>query len=379
MADTTIDIMTPQVGEGANPDRYGPPLATATTIVDGQLVGVDASGNAVSGSFTATTKIIGVSDKQVSNVSPLPATAKYSTFSSVRTGRFAFVCGTGADAITNTNRKASCYAIDNQTIGLTDGGGTRPYVGIIEDVPTSGPAYGKVVVTVGVANPWTVSDPGAMPATFKARAVALVGDLAAYTGTGTGVLTGAANGVIHAVDGLTLAVGNVIVLPTGTTNLTAADAGPWQVTSIGAAGAKYVLTRPSWWAHGATIAEGQGVDIGGEGATFGLTTWKTNVQTAAKVVDTDDPDMYPTCVTLSLVLVAGTVTTALVPIRSATKSGVAITRTTANTSTATTGGYHVTTITPGAYGTASLIVQAAVAAGTINNADISTLAVTVTN
>ncbi len=68
-----------------------------------------------------------------------------------------------------------------------------------------------------------------------------------------------------------------------------------------------------------------------------------------------------------------------VPVLSA-ESFIGFTRSTANTCTATTGGYVLNgAATPGVLGTASFAVMASVAAGTINNADISTLQALVCN
>ncbi len=109
------------------------------------------------------------------------------------------------------------------------------------------------------------------------------------------------------------------------------------------------------------------------------TTWVVT-NTGTSVVGTTTFTMFPRSVTQSITLVAGTATITNVPVVSATKTGVYGVRTTANTSTATTGGYHpVGAMTPGALGTASIVYDATVAAGTINNADISTLAVTIVN
>ena len=53
------------------------------------------------------------------------------TGTQVRSGVFFYACGTSADAITQANVGAVCYAIDDQTVGLTDGGGTRSPAGIV--------------------------------------------------------------------------------------------------------------------------------------------------------------------------------------------------------------------------------------------------------
>ena len=194
----------------------------------------------------------------------------------------------------------------------------------------------------------------------------------------SGVYTATANGAMAAQDGLTIAVNDLVLLQEGTTNLpSAADAGPYVVTAIGAAGAKVVLTRPSWWAHGATVQPGARIHVAA-GTLWANSEWKV-CAAAALVVGTTAPSLYPRTVSQSLTLVAGTKTISNVPLLSATKSSIAFSRTTPDTCTLTVGGYDPTTLTAGVIGTASIVVQAKVGAGTINNADISVMTITVNN
>ena len=51
----------------------------------------------------------------------------------VRQGNHYWASGTSADAITAANIGAPCYVIDDQTVGLTDNGGTRALAGVIID------------------------------------------------------------------------------------------------------------------------------------------------------------------------------------------------------------------------------------------------------
>lgn len=141
------------------------------------------------------------------------------------------------------------------------------------------------------------------------------------------------------------------------------------------------LTRAEDWITG-QVFEGREVKITA-GTLFARSTWAVDT-VGAIVVDTTSVTLFPDKVTQSVVLVAGTATITNVPIRSTTTTQVLMQRTTANTSTATTGGYCPTTagansLTAGALGTGQVVIQATIAAGTINNADISTLAVTIQN
>lgn len=222
----------------------------------------------------------------------------------------------------------------------------------------------------------------AAPADFTALAVATAA-LAAYTRTG-GSITANAVGQIGAVfDGVTVANGDVILLPEGIA-AAVADAGYWEIENIGTAGAAFSLTRPGWWADGSAIPEKKVVVIK-RGTLFAGTEWRSWVTTNSKLVDTDAPLLFPKRVLQSITLVAGTATLTNVPCRSATLSRVDCnSRQVGNTPTATTGGYHSTVanangITIGNLGTVSIVIQATVAAGTINNADISTLGVVIEN
>lgn len=69
----------------------------------------------------------------------------------VRQGVFPWYMGTAGDAITNANVGALCYIIDNQTVGLTDGGGTRSIAGIIQFLAPAPAvaAYQQVYVQMG--------------------------------------------------------------------------------------------------------------------------------------------------------------------------------------------------------------------------------------
>lgn len=377
MSILTASRKTSQYG---TPPHVLPPLlnftlAASAAIFAGGLVGVDASGDLHAAdpayaSFAAL-KITGVAAKDVSNAGG----AAGAKSGDVQPGAFFFDNG---DGITKANIGQIVYASDDHTVNKSDAAGARPAAGYVVGPPD--PKSGQIPVLVGM--PWLfVTNPelggGAQP--FKARAV--LTSVAAYTGA-AGVLTANANGAIGAQDGVTLAVGDVVLLAEDKA-AEAKDAGPYVVTALGGASAKFVLTRCDWWATGATLQQGSIIEIGGEGTLFGGSSWKC-FAAAAKVVDTDAPVLWPSVVKATVTLVAGAYTLGAAEglfLRSTTKSQVTITRNTANTSTATTGGYSapVASRTAGVGGTGAVLVRAEVAAGTLNNADISTLDVVITN
>src|SRR5262249_6780178 len=136
------------------------------------------------------------------------------------------------------------------TVSLNDGAGARLRLGYLMPFSpvTGSPDAGLVAVMVGMPSP-----PSAKPTFESLTARGGAASIQAYGGTGTGALTESANGALAAQDGLTIAVGDILFLPHGLTNVTAADVGPWVVTGLGGASSKWTLVRPSWWPHGSAI------------------------------------------------------------------------------------------------------------------------------
>ena len=204
---------------------------------------------------------------------------------------------------------------------------------------------------------------GAGPRCVRGVVFANVADLSAFTVAGN--------------DGLTYAAGQRVLL---TNQTTAAQNGIYVVGTVG--GGTAALTRADDFASGDAIVNGSVVEVS-EGTIFAGSSWKA-MCTGACVVGTDDPLFYPRVIKSTVTLTAGAITMGSAQglfLFSTTKSQVTITRNTANTSTATTGGYAapVASRTAGKSGTAAVLVRAEVAAGTLNNADVSTLDVVITN
>jgi hypothetical protein len=172
-------------------------------------------------------------------------------------------------------------------------------------------------------------------------------------------------------DGLTYVAGDRVLLVAQTT---ASQNGPYVVGTVTTGTAP--LTRPTDFVAGQVVPGGVLFEVN-EGTVFAGTTWK--VVTAGPItVGTTNFTIYPKAVTVPVTLVAGTATISTIPLLSATKSQVLCSRTTGNTCSATIQ-YNPVTLTPGIIGTASIVVNAQIDAGTINNADISTLNVTILN
>jgi hypothetical protein len=361
------------------------PVEAATSIFAGALVGINAAGNAVPASANPALKIVGRCERQAINTSAAGFGAAGAIQVLVRQG--AFFYNVNADsAITIASFGANLYASDDNTLSLLDGGGLRPYAGFLVS-SGSGEAgintvgVGQVACQLGMPNPYATNpELGVTAQQYRARAVA-TSALAAYTYV-AGVITANANGALGAVfDGVTVAAGDVVFLPPGIA-AALADQGAYTVTSLGGASAKFVLTRVDWLPDASVQKSGFQIKVGGEGTVYKNTTWQAMLAADTFTVGTTDAKFFPTQVSGQTVLVAGTFTIS-VPVLS-TKSNVDLQRVVANTSTATTGGYCPTVagasgITAGNLGTGAVVVQACVAAGTINAADVSTINWTVTN
>jgi len=207
----------------------------------------------------------------------------------------------------------------------------------------------------------------------------IVAALPAYTNT-NGTLVGNANGAITSAmaDGQTPAVGDTVLLPNGIA-AAGVDAGLYVITVVGAAGARFTMVQAAVWAQGNFVLPKTEILIA-RGTVFGLSSWVNTLAGLTNAVGVASFTFYPRIVNQSVTLVAGTVTITNVPMLSATKTNVLPIRT-------ATGGTVTTTIqyapaaapTPGALGTATVAVQAEVAAGTIQNTDTSVLTVTIIN
>lgn len=330
-------------------------LAASTKIYAGSLVAINASGYAVPASASSALRCIGRAEKTIDNTSGAAGALTIE----VKPGRFYFTCSGASRA----SRGLMAYAVYDNEVALNDGSGLRPAVGRIVDydASSSSPTYQQVAVDVGMPSLYdgSLAGGGVVSLTIDGVVTANVADLTAFAvGTNT--------------DGLTHTANNIVALVAQTT---AAENGLYLVGTVAAAAAP--LTRINSLASGEVIVQGQVQFTVQAGTVFAHTEWKN---TAAGTVGTNDLFFFPREVTITQALVAGAATITSIPILSATKSRVSVMRSTANTCAATDGGYVLNgNPTPGALGTASVPVMASVLAGTLNNADISTLHITIAN
>jgi hypothetical protein len=225
-----------------------------------------------------------------------------------------------------------------------------------------------------------------------ARAVitTIPGSQTGYSGTTTNTITftGGTAAALGTQDGITtLAVGDCVILPPGTTSsfvVTNCDSGPWIISVLGvASGARTVLKRPSWFQTGTVIPIGYQVLVGPEGSVWANVKWTSWANTPASATiavgaTTTNPLWYPDHVATLITLASGFFTQTTVPIRSLTQTSFAFLSasysggsTTAKFTTgAISSGGAATAI--GGVGTGSVSITAIAVAGTVVAGDIST-------
>ena len=188
-----------------------------------------------------------------------------------------------------------CYMLDDQTVSGNPAG--RSVAGRVWQLDG--------LLGVLVQANFKLIEEGDYAFVHQARAV--ITSIAAYTAASpaAGTLTANAVGAIGAQDGVTLVAGDVVILPTDKA-ATAKDAGPYIVVNPGSGAAKFVLTRPAWFATGSTQQTGTMLTVGGEGTVYGGSEWKSIIAATTFVVDTTDGVFYPRIQTVTTAaMVAG--------------------------------------------------------------------------
>jgi hypothetical protein len=115
-------------------NKLSMPVKTNTVIYAGALVFNDA-GYARGGVPTQITPVVGVAEKNCNN----NPGSNGAINCPINTGEaVGLVNGAGGDALTDANYMQPVYAIDDQTVGATSGGGTRPIAGILINIDSNG-------------------------------------------------------------------------------------------------------------------------------------------------------------------------------------------------------------------------------------------------
>ena|SRR5687768_14653095 len=126
MAALAAPRMTNHLGEGAVIQLLRVPLAASTKIWAGSLVMID--GGYLKPAAAATgKKVVGRARATFDN----SAGSAGAVTGEVERGTFGWAIGTSGDALTQADVGATVYAIDDQTVGKTDGSGARSAAGTL--------------------------------------------------------------------------------------------------------------------------------------------------------------------------------------------------------------------------------------------------------
>lgn len=109
-------------------------VAAAKKLYAGALVALDASGYATPGATATTLKGLGRCEALADNSSGAAAAIN----ATIKRGIFRWANSSAADEIADDDIGKRCYIVDDQTVALTNGSGTRSVAGIIYDVDSTG-------------------------------------------------------------------------------------------------------------------------------------------------------------------------------------------------------------------------------------------------
>lgn len=109
------------------------PVAAGVVLWQGGIVAINAAGFAVPAG-PGVKRVAGRAEKTVDNRGGAAGDRKVE----VRRAIFLYSNGAGGEALTLANRYDPCYALDDQTVQLTDAGGTLPLAGVVDNVEPAG-------------------------------------------------------------------------------------------------------------------------------------------------------------------------------------------------------------------------------------------------
>lgn len=193
----------------------------------------------------------------------------------VQAGRIAgFNNSADEDEITENDYGAIVYAVDDNTLARTDGGGTRSPAGFFVGFTD---LAGADTLTIEVPDNFETAIARLQGIATETRAIrgvvtANVADLEAFAVAGN--------------DGLTYVAGELVLL-VGQTDAT--EDGPYIVGAVASGAA--ALTRPSWWSDGSVQAPGAEFRIN-EGTAWKGAVWYATLA-GPITVGTSEPEFYP--------------------------------------------------------------------------------------
>ena len=135
MAQLTANRDTPEYGRNDSRVLAYAPVASDEFYVGG-LVGIDSADGKLKPAAAALTTLTMVGRCEERYTSP--ASPPADKVVRVKSGTFLFGNSAAADLIAADDIGANCYAVDDNIVGLTNGGGTRSVAGKIENVDSDG-------------------------------------------------------------------------------------------------------------------------------------------------------------------------------------------------------------------------------------------------
>jgi hypothetical protein len=129
----TADRDTKAQGKGGLKHQYNLPVAATTTIFQGSMVGINASGYLVPASADSAIRIVGMAKKRVVN-----SGSAGDVSCPVETGIFKWANSSTTGAITAADIGRDAYAVDDETVSRISAYGARPVAGRIVEVDSAG-------------------------------------------------------------------------------------------------------------------------------------------------------------------------------------------------------------------------------------------------
>jgi hypothetical protein len=111
------------------------PVAAGVKIYMGAMVSVDATGLLRPSRETVADKVVGVAKQRADNTGGAASAISCEIESDFVVAMYN---SGGGDAIAVANVGADCFAVDDQTVALTNNGGARPRAGKIHNVTEAG-------------------------------------------------------------------------------------------------------------------------------------------------------------------------------------------------------------------------------------------------
>jgi len=167
------------------------PVAASVVIYEGAMVAIDTAGNARPARANVTDRVVGRARSRADNAAGIAGDIRVD----VDADSICFYENSGGnDAIALTDVGRDAFAVDDQTIALTDGAGTRPRAGKIHDVDSIGPwitfrGPGGEFVEV----PFEIADVGTAETVYKS--VPISGKIVGISTVLHGAITGADSGI----------------------------------------------------------------------------------------------------------------------------------------------------------------------------------------